>query len=83
MNGLLDDSGSEPWDRVWSIDEMRGAANNWSLACDAGVSPRSHGATANCVKNGFTVTGGVRRSSCTQWVLYLFCAAGICDTHYR
>ena len=39
MNGILDDGGgNEPWDRVWNIDEMRGAASDWSLACDAGVS---------------------------------------------
>ena len=37
MNGLLEGGSDEPWDRVWSVEEMRGAANDWSLACDAGV----------------------------------------------
>ena len=26
------------WERPWSVDEMRKAANDWSLAGDAGVS---------------------------------------------
>ena len=30
-----------------------------------------------------TATVVVRRSSCSQWVLYPFCATGICDTHYH
>ena len=26
-----------PWERAWTIDEMRKGAHDWSLASDAGV----------------------------------------------
>ena len=29
--------GTKPWQRAWSVDEMRKGAKNWSLASDAGV----------------------------------------------
>lgn len=29
--------GSRPWERPWSVEEMRKEANNWSLSGDAGV----------------------------------------------
>ena len=39
MNGILDESsGDQPWDKVWTVDEMRAGASDWSLASDAGVS---------------------------------------------
>ena len=48
MNGPSDDAAtaegtgsanaSKPWERVWTVDEMRRTAPNWHLANDVGVS---------------------------------------------
>ena len=29
--------GTKPWERAWSVDEMRKGATSWSLASDSGV----------------------------------------------
>ena len=29
--------GTKPWQRPWTVDEMRKGATSWSLASDAGV----------------------------------------------
>lgn len=29
--------GGKPWERPWTVEEMRKDANNWSLSGDAGV----------------------------------------------
>lgn len=33
----VDGNGTKPWERAWSVDEMRKGATTWSLASDAGV----------------------------------------------
>ena len=65
-------NGPRLWEKPWTIQEIRGNANNWSLAGDAGV----------CLHLYHFIN--LKNLACLKFEIYtLYCLANIVTTDFR